>query len=263
MVHLSDSVRLRALACGVLVLALIGIACSGQDDDLVAVDQAPVAGTSSSRITAEVPGDWQLVTAGVGNDKESWRQGCTSSGPYTVVKSSDGARSIKVSASNYRGCSDGLDEISLAFPVGNPEELKVDGRRALLATESEVWEDDRPDLPPGFVDLLVDADDSLAVRAQSTNVQRAELLEVASLAILDDDLRVAPHFGHLPKGLRWWVGRRNGGPGHATVLLSWHQPGPRRRSNPHAWLDVGTGRFRLAQLSRGWRFGGSAGNHQL
>ena len=200
MVHSSGRVRLGALATGALVLALSGVACSGPGGDLVAVDPTPAPGTSSSPITADVSDDWQMVTAGVGNGGELWGQGCTSSGPYTVVRASDGARSIKVSAANYRGCSDGLDEISLAFPAGNPEELKIDGRRALLATEAEVWEDDRPDLPRGFVDLLVDADDSLAVRAQSTDVPRAELLEVAALAILDDDHRLAPRFDQLPSG---------------------------------------------------------------
>lgn len=199
MVHPQRPGQARLLV-GVLVLALVGVACSGQDDGLVAVEQQPVPGDSSSTITAEVPDDWQLVTAGVGTEEQDAGRSCFTHEPYTVVKTATDGRSIKVSAATLDGCDNGLVDKSLAFGVGDPEELEINGHAALLTPSSEIWEDDRPDLPPDLVDLVVDVDGSSVVRAQSTDATRAELIEVASLAVLNGDPRVAPRFDELPDG---------------------------------------------------------------
>lgn len=181
---------------GALVLGLIAASCSWSNDDPVAVDPQPTPGTSSSQISADVPGDWQLVTAGVGASGQSWGSDTTGSiEPYTVVRRPDDDRTITVGVTGYEGYQGGLQQATLNA-LGKPDELTVDGRRALLSKGSKTWDQD-----PDLVDLVVDLDGSSAVRAQGIDASRDELIGLSTLAIIDaDDHRVAPRFEELPAG---------------------------------------------------------------
>lgn len=167
--------------------------CWGSDGGLVAVDPQPVPGSESSQVTAEVPDDWQLVTAGVGEWEQSWGSDTSGSDePYTVLKRSEGDQTVTVSATGYEGYQGALAQAALSYP-DNSTELTVDGRRALLSHGSETW-----DQPTDLFDLVVDLDGSSAVRAQGIDASRDELIELATLVIVDDDHRVAPRFEEVP-----------------------------------------------------------------
>ena len=202
MAEVDGSRRLIAVVAAA-VLGLFGAACSRSSDRPVAVEDQPrTTPAPSSPISAEVPDDWELVTAGVGTSQQPWGKGTIERPvePYTVVRQSDGDAIVRVGAVGYGGSDEGLASISLALPAGVPDELEVDDRRALLTPPDEIWQDDRADLPEGLVDLVVDVDGSSAVRALSTSATESELIEVASLARLDEDHRVAPYFEELPAG---------------------------------------------------------------
>lgn len=180
---------------GLLILGLAGAACGGSGDVSVEAPQAQAPGNSSSPITAEVPDDWQLVTAGVGTGYQAWGEDCCgSTEPYTVVKVEGGDRTITVAATGYGEYQGGLAQASSGY-MGDLTELDVDGRTALLSLRSD---NPQPGAPPS--DLVVDVDGDSAIQVMGVGATREQLVELAANATITDDHRVAPQLEPVPEG---------------------------------------------------------------
>ena len=194
MVQRGDRQRLRAMI-GVFALGLIGAACGESGPETAVVEQSQAPGTSSSPITAEVPADWQLVTAGVGTGQQTWGEDCCgSTEPYTVVKVEGEDRTITVAATGYGEYQGGLAQASSGY-MGDITELDVDGRTALLSLGSE---DPQPGAPPS--DLVVDVDGDSAIHVMGVGATSEQLVALAANATITDDHRVAPQLEPVPQG---------------------------------------------------------------
>lgn len=169
-----------------IVVVALGLIVGGCGDSV----EVESPGTSSSPIIAEVPDDWQLVSARERTGRPTWGEDCCgSTEPYTIIQRLDDGRTIKVSATGYAGYQGGLEQASGGY-TGDITEFEVNGQRALLASGGA----------PGLVELVVEVNDTTAIRVAGVDATRDELVETASSAAVGDDHRIAPRMERLPEG---------------------------------------------------------------
>lgn len=186
------------------VIATLALACGGDGDG--GGDGGGVSGgaggrgvdggepvgttTASSPFTvAHEPPGHRLVQAGRGTLTQTWSSDSFGDDePVTVLAppgaGPDGPEVVQVSSTGFEGFQGGLAQASAGYTGGESESFELDGRPAIY-TPGRPGED-------APADLVVVAGDDLAIRVQSREATRDELVAVARLVEPGDDHLLAP-----------------------------------------------------------------------